>query len=268
MIQAAPVSISVKKPNSDAEVSSPQNGPYNISVQGGIAGAILIVFGLFLCFFGVRFFRICLFLIGFYFLGNITYIGMANGGVTSETLLLVISIVVGIISGLILVCCSRCAVAILGGLALYVLGLWILGWKSGGVITSSAGRGVLLGVLAVVGFFIGLCCEHQTVIMGSAIVGAYSVVAGVDMFAHTGFINAADSFIHSKNNIDNRVGGPLTAGAYALLGAFIVLALLGMAVQFHMWGRRTFRSAGPATGSNVVYTEKPSRFGGFFHRRY
>ncbi|KAF9932897.1 hypothetical protein FBU30_007056 [Linnemannia zychae] len=256
--QAAPVT----KDNGDA-LDKARAGPYNLSVQAGIAGAILIITGLILCFFGIRFFRVCMFLIGFYFLGNITYIGMANGGVTSETLLLVISIVVGIIGGLLLVCCSRLGVAILGALALYSLGLWILGWKSGGVITSSAGRGIFLAVLVIVGFIIGFVREHETVIVGSAIIGAYAFVAGVDLYAHTGFIQQADSFINSKSNIDNRVGN-VSGEQIALLVTFIVLVLLGMAVQFRMWGRRNFRPA----RSNVVYTEKPSRFGGYFRRRY
>ncbi|KAF9434775.1 hypothetical protein BGZ76_007436, partial [Entomortierella beljakovae] len=254
---AAPVDNGNGGPLDDA-----RDGPYNITVQGGIAGAILIVLGLILCFFGVRFFRTTMFLIGFYFFGNITYVGMANGGVTSSTLLLVISIIVGILGGLILVCCSRLGVAVLGALALYSLGLWILGWKSGGLITSSSGRGIFLGVLVVVGFIIGFIRERETVIIGSAIVGAYSVVAGIDFYAQTGFIDEADSFINSKNGIDSRVGSP-TGAEYALLGTFIVLALLGMIVQFRWWGRRNFR---PAQG-NVVYTEKPSRFGGLFRRR-
>lgn len=266
MTSAAPV----KKPDDDDNKSitdTARDGPYNITVQAGIAGAILIIAGFLLCFFGYRLFHVTMFLIGFYFFGNISYIGMVNGGVTSETLLLVISIVVGILGGLLLICCSRLGVAVLGALALYSLGLWILGWQSGGVITSRVGRGILLGVLAAVGFFIGLCRERETVIVGSALVGAYSFVAGVDMFAHTGFVNQADSFINSKNNIDSRVS--LDAKQYALLATFIVMALLGMAVQFRAWGRRRFYPAGntPA-GSNMVYTEKPSRFGGFFHRRY
>ncbi|KAF9346618.1 hypothetical protein BGX26_001869 [Mortierella sp. AD094] len=262
---AAPVAE--KKPDGEGDkvLGKASQGPYNITVQGGIAGAILIVLGLILCFFGARFFRITMFLIGFYFFGNISYVGMANGGVTSSTLLLVISIVVGIFGGLLLVCCSRLGVAVLGALALYSLGLWILGWKSGGLITSGVGRGILLGVLAVVGFILGFIREHEMVIIGSAIVGAYSFVAGVDFYAQTGFINQTDSFINSKNSIDNRVGS-LSGPEYALLATFIVLALLGMAVQFRWWGRRNFRPAAPA--GNVVYTEKPSRFGGMFRRRY
>ncbi|KAF9202800.1 hypothetical protein BGZ49_007066 [Haplosporangium sp. Z 27] len=263
-VYAAPVSEKQPGSNSDSTLGKVRDGPYNITVQGGIAGAILIVLGLILCFFGARFFRITMFLIGFYFFGNISYVGMANGGVTSSTLLLVVSIVVGILGGLLLVCCSRLGVAVLGALALYSLGLWILGWKSGGLITSGAGRGILLGVLAVVGFIIGFIREHETVIVGSSIVGAYSVVAGIDFYAGTGFINQADSFINSKSSIDNRVGG-LSGAEYGLLAAFIVLAILGMIVQFHWWGRRNFR---PARNTNVVYTEKPSRFGGFFRRRY
>ncbi|KAG0375609.1 hypothetical protein BGX24_008873 [Mortierella sp. AD032] len=225
--------------NDGGPLDSARDGPYNLSVQAGIAGAILIVLGLILCFLGVRFFRICMFLIGFYFFGNISYIGMANGGVTSQTLLLVISIVVGILGGLLLVCCSRLGVAVLGAMALYTLGLWILGWKSGGVIQSSTGRGILLGVLAV-----------------------------VDFFAHTGFITQADSFINSKNNLDARVGN-LSGKQYALLATFIVLSILGMIVQFRWWGRRNFRPAHAtaAPPAQVVYTEKPSRFG-IFRRRH
>ncbi|KAF9912957.1 hypothetical protein EC991_007571 [Linnemannia zychae] len=252
----------VKDKDGDA-LDKARAGPYNLSVQAGIAGAILIITGLILCFFGIRFFRVCMFLIGFYFFGNISYIGMANGGVTSETLLLIVSIVVGILGGLLLVCCSRLGVAVLGALALYSLGLWILGWKSGGVITSSVGRGIFLAVLVILGFILGFVREHETVIIGSAILGAYAFVAGVDLYAHTGFIQQTDSFINSKSNIDNRVGN-LSGGQIALLVTFIVLAIIGMAVQFRMWGRHQFRPA----RSNVVYTEKPSRFGGYFRRRY
>ncbi|KAF8939694.1 hypothetical protein BGZ58_008989 [Dissophora ornata] len=260
MTQAIPVAE--KKP-SDV-VDTARDGPYNITVQSGIAGALMIVFGLILCFFGARFFRVTMFLIGFYLFANIAYVGMANGGVTSSTLLLVISIVVGIFGGLLLVCCSRLGVAVLGALALYSLGLWILGWKSGGVITSHVGRGILLAVLAIVGFILGFIREHETVIVGSSILGAYSFVAGVDFYAHTGFIQQTDSFINSKNSVDERVGN-VSGKQYALLATFIVMAILGMVVQFHWWGRRTFR---PAPTGNVVYAEKPSRFGGMFRRRY
>ncbi|KAF9124341.1 hypothetical protein BGW39_008280 [Mortierella sp. 14UC] len=216
---AAPV-----RDNGDA-LDKARAGPYNLSVQAGIAGAILIITGLILCFFGIRFFRVCMFLIGFYFFGNISYIGMANGGVTSETLLLIVSIVVGILGGLLLVCCSRLGVAILGALALYSLGLWILGWKSGGVITSSVGRGIFLGVLVILGFILGFIREHETVIIGSAILGAYAFVAGVDLYARTGFIQQTDSFINSKSNLDRRVGN-VSGEQIALLVTFIVLAII------------------------------------------
>ncbi|KAF9100614.1 hypothetical protein BGX27_000319 [Mortierella sp. AM989] len=270
MTHAAPVDVTQKKSSDDNEITlgKASDGPYNITIQGGIAGAILIVLGLILCFFGARFFRVTMFLIGFYFFANLAYVGMANGGVRSSTLLLVISIVVGILGGLLLVCCSRLGVAVLGALALYTLGLWILGWKSGGVITSSTGRGIFLGVLAVIGFIVGFIREHETVIVGTALVGAYSVVAGIDFYAQTGFLNEANSFINSKSRIDQRVGS-MSGAEYGLLAAFIVLALLGMLVQFKYWGRRTFRPATHArpTG-HVVHTEKTSRFGGIFRRRH
>ncbi|KAF8951739.1 hypothetical protein BGZ46_003809 [Entomortierella lignicola] len=258
MTQAAPVA--------EKKVSIDDDTPFKITVQAGIAGAILIILGLIFCFFGARFFHITMFLVGFYFFANIVYIGMANGGVTSSTLLLVIAIVAGICGGLLLVCCSRLGVAVLGALALYSLGLWILGWKSGGIISSSSGRAILLGVLAAVGFIVGFIRERETVIIGTSLIGAYSIVAGIDFYTHTGFVDDADSFINSKNTINRRVGN-LSAAEYGLMVAFIVLALLGMAAQFKWWGRRTFRPTVVASSNEVVYTEKPSRFGGIFKRR-
>jgi len=251
-----------------------RDGPFNVTVQAGIAGGILILAGFILCFFGYRVFHVTMFLIGFYFFGNLTYIGMANGGITNSTLLLAVAIGVGIVGGLLLVCCSKLGVAVLGALALYALGLWILGWKSGGVITSSTGRIILLVALAVIGFILGLFREREMVIVGSAIVGAYSFVIGVDMFVHTGFKEQADQFINSKSTIEEHFNNQST-GAYALLATFIVMAILGLLIQFWAFGRRTFRptAVAPAAvapapmANNVVYTEKPSRFG-FFRRRY
>ncbi|KAG0336542.1 hypothetical protein BG004_008003 [Podila humilis] len=257
MVSAAPV------PNSPSDVlDSARDGPYNISVQAGIAGAIFIVAGVLLGFFGYGLFRPTMFLIGFYFFGNISYMGMSNGGVKNTNMLLIISLVVGILGGVLLVCCSRLGVAVLGALALFSLGLWIQGWKAGGLLTSSTHRAILLGVLAALGFIIGFVREREMVIIGSALVGAYSTVIGIDMFAHTGFANQADSFINSKNTIDERVSS-LDWKQYALLGGYIVLAILGAIIQFRTWGSRNFRPAQPA--AEVVVTEKTSRF--VFNRR-
>ncbi|KAK3826478.1 MAG: hypothetical protein JOS17DRAFT_750250 [Linnemannia elongata] len=269
---AAP--IDSDKADNNSILDDARDGPFNVTVQAGIAGGILILAGFILCFFGYRIFHVTMFLIGFYFFGNLTYIGMANGGITNSTLLLAVAVGVGVVGGLLLVCCSKLGVAVLGALALYALGLWILGWKSGGVITSSSGRIILLAALAIIGFILGLFREREMVIIGSALVGAYSFVIGVDMFAHTGFKEQADQFINSKNTIDEHFQNQST-GAYALLATFIVMAVLGLLVQFWAFGRRNFRPTAvapapvpaPAPASNDVYTEKPSRFG-FFRRRF
>ncbi|KAG9065704.1 hypothetical protein KI688_001993 [Linnemannia hyalina] len=264
---AAP--IDNDKDDNNNILDSARDGPFNVTIQAGIAGAILILAGFILCFFGYRVFHVTMFLIGFYFFGNLTYIGMANGGITNSTLLLAVAVGVGVVGGLLLVCCSKLGVAVLGALALYALGLWILGWKSGGVITSSTGRIILLVALAVVGFILGLFREREMVIIGSALVGAYSFVIGVDMFAHTGFKEQADQFINSKNTIEEDFKNQST-GSYALLATFIAMAVLGFLIQFWAFGRRrAFRpvAVAPAPATNVVYTEKPSRFG-FFRRRH
>jgi hypothetical protein len=237
----------------ERDVPNPQNGPYNLEVHGIILGVILIVLGLFLCFFGYRFFHITMFIIGFYFFANVTYIAMANAGVTSNTLLLVISIVVGIIGGLIVVCCSRLGAALLGALAGYVLALWILAWGHNGTLTTHEGQAILIIVLAVVGFILGFIFLRHTVIFGSALVGSYSTMIGIDMFAHTGFAQSAELFVNSNSQFEYN----LTWEIYLMLAAFIVLFLLGVAFQ---WGFHRSRAFVPVTPTAPIQ-EKPSRWG-------
>ncbi|KAF9976711.1 hypothetical protein BGZ73_008018 [Actinomortierella ambigua] len=233
MASAAPVSKAKHNEEDigDRIFGTARDGPYNLSVQAGIAGALLIVAGILLCFFGYRLFHVTMFLIGWYLFANLSYIGMANGGVTSQTLLLVISIAVGIVGGLLLVCCSRLGVAILGALALYSFGLWLLSWKNGGLLTTSTARGILLGALAVVGFLLGCCREKEVVIIGSAILGAFSITIGIDLFAQTGYTREAESFINGRNTFESHFENK-SAGEYALLGGFLLLTILGIIVQW------------------------------------
>ncbi|KAF9584331.1 hypothetical protein BGW38_006841 [Lunasporangiospora selenospora] len=258
---AAPI-LTVRAVQDDTNqfINDIRDSTYKLTAQEGVLGAILLVAGFLLCFFGYRLFHSTMFMIGFFVFANVCYIGMANGGVTSTVLLLVISIVVGIIGGLLVVCCSRLGVALLGALALYTLGLWILGWKSGGLIPSTTGRAIFLGVLAVVGFIFGFIRERETVIVGSSIVGAYAFIAGLDLFVHTGFIDEANSFINSKGK--KTESGSLTWQEYAMMGGLIGMALVGMLVQFKAWSKRTFRPA-PVDDSN---NEKPSKRFGIFKR--
>ncbi|KAF8978418.1 hypothetical protein BGZ46_006484 [Entomortierella lignicola] len=128
---------------------------------------------------------------------------MVNGGVTSNTLSPVISIAVGVVRGLLLIRCSRLGVAALGALTFYAFGLWILGWKSGGIITGSTGRVTLLICLAVLGHIIRLFIGKEMANVGSAIIGVYSFMVGINMYEHTGLSTQADSFINPKNTVES-----------------------------------------------------------------
>ena len=70
---AAPVLHNDKRAIEDVGnrfLNDASNGPFNVSIQAGIAGAILIAAGLLLSFFGYRLFHITMFLIGFYRRGH------------------------------------------------------------------------------------------------------------------------------------------------------------------------------------------------------
>ncbi|TPX40225.1 hypothetical protein SeMB42_g06082 [Synchytrium endobioticum] len=218
----------------------------DITAQGIVFGILLIVAGLILAFFGYRLFNLILFLAGAYAGGLIAYIILLNsepngGYANRDTIIIVVVLVVALISGLLTLCVWRIGLTILGGLMGLALGFFILSWVSGGTIQSQVGRIILLVVLSLLGSMLIHWITRPLIITSTAIIGAYSFIAGVDIFAQTGFSLAAQQFINDRNglNLSSFAVGPRM---YGTLAGFVVTALVGAVFQFaqtrtHTWNQ-------------------------------
>jgi hypothetical protein len=194
---------------------------YELSIQGVLAGIVLLLLGMglwlrgFIDTTGV----LTRFVVGFVSFGLITWVMLANFesastyGVNRWSLYLAVGVALGLLGGLLMCACDLIAVyaALLGGLGGLAIGLWILGWKDGLAITSAWGRALLLCLLALVGFLWAASSVNAS-ILGSAFAGSYLIMLGLDMYFHTGFTYCATTVLdanpaHGKYFFIFRYGG-------------------------------------------------------------
>jgi len=211
-----------------------------VTPEGAILGVLLIIGGLILTFFGYRLMDLVLFLTGFYVGGLVSYIILINespAGGYANWVIIVVVVLVGLVVGLLTLCLWRLGVVLLGGLLGLCLGLWILTWQPGGLISSETGQIIFLTVLALVCGVLTLVFMKPVLIIGTAIVGAYSFITGVDVFAHTGFTVAAYQFLNRNSTAQTYT---MDSQMYGMLAGFIIMAIVGAIVQFvhtrkHNW---------------------------------
>ncbi|KAI9333343.1 hypothetical protein DFJ73DRAFT_854439, partial [Zopfochytrium polystomum] len=216
---------------------------YSITAPAAVVGAIGILLGLFLVFFGLRLYLPTIFAIGFAFGAAVGYtvltrVEPSSGYPSRDLVLLLGSIGAGIVVGALLLCLRGLAVSLIGGAAGLYLALFLLSLRSGGLIQSDVGRLVFIAVFVVVGAIAAVVVERWAVIVGTSVVGSYLFVLGVDCFAQTGFTTAATDFLG---------GGGLSFGdfeangkVWALAATFVILALIGIVTQHRANANRSF----------------------------
>ncbi|KAI9014645.1 hypothetical protein BC832DRAFT_161719 [Gaertneriomyces semiglobifer] len=215
-----------------------------ITAHTGVLGAITIIAGLILLFLGHRLFYPTLFLGGFYLFGSIGYAILVNvepaGGYGSnrDTILLVGSLAIGLVGGIISVCLVKFGLACIGAAGGVALGLFILSLKDGGLFGGIA-KTIFLIVMGIVGAIVILWLVKPAVIVTTSVLGAYSIMFGVDVFTRKGFHDATRRFFSSSNkpNFDvyTRDGAVL-----AQLISVVVLAIIGIIVQWRANRNRDF----------------------------
>jgi hypothetical protein len=140
----------------------------------------------------------------------------------------------GLLVGAICFILNRFTVWVLGGLAGLVTALYILAWRSEGLIRSRGGRiGLLVGA-SVVGIILGLLMGHRILIPATAIIGAYISILGLDLFARTGFTESVKKFFTNSDHVYYY----LNTNLYIMLGAVGGLIVLGALFQIFLWRRR------------------------------
>ncbi|KAG0271112.1 hypothetical protein BGZ95_001136 [Linnemannia exigua] len=214
----------------------------SLTWQRIVGGFVLLLIGILLTFRGYRHYRFTMFLAGFIAGCVIVYSILANvepsQGWNRRQIIYVFSCLGGgLLLGAICWLLNRFTVWILGALAGLTVALYVLAWRSEGLIRSRGGRiGLLVGA-SVLGLLLALVMGRRILIPATAIVGAYISVVGLDLFARTGFSESIKRFFTNNQRVDYR----LNTNLYIMLGVVGGLILMGILFQTLSWRHRQQR---------------------------
>jgi Domain of unknown function (DUF4203) len=151
--------------------------------QSIVAGILLILAGIAVTFFGFRLFKPCLAIAGFLLFTMIGYIILtrvepSGGYANRDTVLLLGPLAIGLIGALLSLKLVRFGISVIGALGGAALALFILSWKSDGLISSEAGRIIFICLCAVIGSLVIHWFEKPVVIVSTSMLGSYLTFNG------------------------------------------------------------------------------------------
>lgn len=201
---------------------------------------VLFLTGGYLCFLGGVHQHFTMFIVGFYVGSNVAYIILLNVkedyGSNTETILLVVSVVVGILAGLILSCCFFLAVYLVGALLGYFTALWLLSWVTNGLIQTNWGRAILIIVFVIVGIILMAFFERFLMVVATAFIGSFAIFIGVDIYVKTGLAETVINFLQARSATVITEATPQLRG---MLGGCLGLAIVGALIQYCQLRRRS-----------------------------
>lgn len=203
-----------------------------LSVESGFLGGIAIAVGLTLCFFGKRFFKPFLAMIGMACGAIVGFVGMSVASQLVEIPNLkmttyLVAVVLGILASLIFMAGWRYGVYSAAGLGGYSLTVYLLSFKAGGLVENEFGRStcLIVGVLAaeVAAYFL----EDLVLVAASCITGSLMATVGADCYLNTGF----GAHIYDQAIKRTFVLPELTNSICKMMATTAGLAVLGAVVQ-------------------------------------
>ncbi|KAI8806446.1 hypothetical protein BJ742DRAFT_899279 [Cladochytrium replicatum] len=213
-----------------------------LSIPTSTAGIILIIAGVFFCFFGRKMLKPTLFVTGFYVGGILTYICLAaiqariggSFGPGAEYIYLFVCFAVGLILAIIFAkfvvvgcICLAIAVGYTAATLLLAAGLNIFMNHTGTV---------LFVIFCMVGCAVAVFfLENWIVLIGTALLGAFTLATGIDFFLRSGF-NQISVRIWTSLGLTCREGPvvelkDVSDVAWGLMGGVVLVAVIGIIVQ-------------------------------------
>ncbi|KAI9714865.1 MAG: hypothetical protein M1820_000154 [Bogoriella megaspora] len=243
----APTDSSDSSPTSTPTPTSTPNVlplPPLITPAVGIAGAVLLLSGLAYCLIGIKHKWLHIFLAPAYLssLAIVVLIEYVIDPPVSNAVqgaYFVAAFMTGCIFGgvsLIFVEVTEGLGCLLGG---FCLSMWFLVLKAGGLLTSTAGKAIFIGVFTVVGYSLSFSQHTRTygLIGCISFAGATVTVIGIDCFSRAG-LKEFWLYLWNLNNKTfplNTNTYPITRGIKVEIAGIIVLFLLGIISQLKVW---------------------------------
>ncbi|KAA1468283.1 hypothetical protein DENSPDRAFT_387938 [Dentipellis sp. KUC8613] len=245
-------------PTSNASAStsastSPSPSPYVLETKVdpafGVLGAILILTGLPSTFLGHKNRWTSFFLIGFYTLSLVCFVLITQYGIlpavnppskTLRGMFVLACFVAGVAGGGVTIFFWKVSKYFIGAWGGFALALWIECFRNGGLIHTIGFRWIMYIACGVIGFI--LCTipkiHYHIILLSTAIVGASSIMLGVDCYTtaglkefyiwNLGFRNLFPKFT------THGIEFPVSQTMEIELGLMGAIALGGMAVQFRI----------------------------------
>ncbi|KAF9935980.1 hypothetical protein BGZ67_002841 [Mortierella alpina] len=245
-------------PGDDVSIQAPDptgkdGALFKITVSGTIVAIVLMVAGFLFAFFGHKFFKITLFLAGFYVFSTLAWIALRNAepaagyGTNAQWIYLGVAGAAGILGGGLFLCFWRLGFAAIGAIAGFYLAIFILSWASQGVISNGTGRTIFIVACVIVGIILTFFVERHVIIIGTAIVGSGSFFVGLDNFINTGFSAAFTAFLSGKGHqaLLGTDGYQVSPKVYGMLAGTLAMMVIGACFQYYKhrgsWVPKTHR---------------------------
>ncbi|KAI8896003.1 hypothetical protein BC833DRAFT_622511 [Globomyces pollinis-pini] len=176
---------------------------------------LYIAVGILLLFFGLKLFRVMLFIVGFIFFSDLFYftflvIGESSYFNQGYLIPMVTSALSGILGGFLAQSILKVGISIVGFLAGSQLATMIWSLKEGGLIENFTIYLILVIILGIVGVVAVHVIESPSLIGGTSLIGSYMIISGLDSFLGTGLLR----------------------GQHSPAGVLLVLAATGLGVAY------------------------------------
>jgi hypothetical protein len=191
------------------------------------AAVVLLLAGAVACFAGYRLFRVVLAIYGF-ILGAM--IASSLMGITNSVGMIVAALVGGLVGALLLTFAYYVAIGILG--ALMAVGLVTVFWP---YLAHTEPPAVAVVVASIIGAVIAMVLQRYVIILATAFSGAWTMILGAA--AMTGYHVAGRSLTSNVWILYPTTPAP---GQRWVSAVWLVLGILGAAVQFGLTGRKKF----------------------------
>ncbi|KAI9299844.1 hypothetical protein BJ944DRAFT_273822, partial [Cunninghamella echinulata] len=205
----------------------------SVTVHSIVLSIILFVTGAYLCFVGGVHQHFTMFIVGFYVGSNVAFIILTNArddyGPNTATILLVVSIVVGVLAGLLLSCCFFLAVYLVGALLGYFVAIWLISIIGTDVFNETWKKVVLIIVLVIVGIVLIAFFERIIMVIATAFIGSFVIFVGIDLYIKTGFAESIVDIIRAKSVDLIHQATPQLRG---MLGGCLALSIVGCLIQW------------------------------------
>lgn len=192
-----------------------------------IVGALAVISGFCICFFGHQFYNKIIFFIGF--AAGVFVTKSILGSVwsdISDIAFYICAIIVGIIFGTIAICAYKVSLCILGVLAGYGLTAILIAFVP--EIANKINPVLLTVIISIILIILIFVCEVPIIIIATGLAGSYMMFYGIDTIINTGLAKALQTMYDSKSFATFHS----SLAVRSMVIASLVVAILGWIVQF------------------------------------